>query len=178
MEPINVTPNRIPTFPAIAVATAKLIAALKDGKPGDSITAERLAAVCGKHVRPQHPGYGNLRTAREIVRREHGLIWQWRSKEARIECLGADGILDLVHRGAHTIHVRIRNELKNIAVIDDTKLPDGRRAEAVAVTVQLGSMLEWIAPKTRKKLVERKISGPLDLPKLLDAFVTKAPARD
>ena len=73
-------------YPALALATSRLIERLKGGEPGDTVTDEELTAIVGNDTAPSGKAYKNLQSAVRWVRRD-GVVWSRVRGEGVLKCL-------------------------------------------------------------------------------------------
>lgn len=163
--------KRFPHVPGIVAATAQLIAAMKDGKPGDVMSDERLAAIAGKSCSPGGDGYANLATAIKHLEGESTpVVWR-REKGARcIRCLDPHGCIAVAHDGRKRIHRISKRSVGVLNTVKPEQLPEGKRTEFYALVATQGTMAWLSSTKAHRKLVAKKATEPADMRKLLASF--------
>ena len=154
----------------VSIHTARLVAYLSMGKPGDVLTDEQLTERCGKNTRVSGDGYSYLLTAIRYVQRHHELAWFRIRGSNAIKGGNADEILEHSESGVSGIRRRSKKIMTQIGIARTGELDDAGMTKANVIAAQVGTMLLMTKRKTCKKL-ENMEKEQLDPSKLLSAFV-------
>lgn len=168
--------SEVKTIPAVGKlgpTAAQLVEKLKDGKAGDTLTDEQLAAICGKATGPNQPGYSSLQSAISHVRSNHGLTWQRLPKANAIRCLNAEETVESVTGDLRSIKKKSRRAASKLRTVDPSKIKDDSTRHKVTVLgAMMGALQVMAAGATVAKLEVRahELSTP-DAGKVLGLFV-------
>ena len=153
--------------------TSKLIAALKDGAPGDEQTHEDLADLAGGAVSVGERYYGNLQRALAHVARVYGVAWQNVRGEHRIRCMGVEERIATTRSGLKSTGRKARKLTHIIDGMDFRHATDAQKTQALVLAAQAGAVAVLSHGTTTQRLIDRKATATPPTLALLAAFATK-----
>jgi hypothetical protein len=153
--------------PSYSVESAKLISKLKGGKPGDVLTDEELAEICGKRTGPNQPGYNYLQTAIKYCERQ-GIVWRRLREAGAIKCLESTEIVVSSRDDMQKTHRATKRIARRLGAVKPDELDNSGRVQFAAQMSQTMTIVAFSAEKVTKKLEARKTSEPFDVQRLLE----------
>ncbi len=166
-QPVEVRQVFVPAN--VTLESAKLIALLSDGQPGDILTDDEMTRVCGKNTRVHGNGYSYLQTAIRYVRRNKELSWFRIRKANQIKCGEAIELLDRSDSDIRSIRRKSKKTMQNVSIARSGDLDNDGIKRANILAAQAGALAMVGSIKTRNGL--SRIAAPkIDQKKLLAAF--------
>jgi len=150
--------------------TSKAIDKLKDGKPGDMISREAMAAVIGRSCELSEKGYANVMSAIRHVERVHGVVWRWGRTEQAFVCLSAAQAVDDVQQTLKRSGKMARRALTTASTIKPEELDDEHRSRYRAACVQAELIRLSVTAETHKRLLNTAEVKTPDVKKLMAAI--------
>lgn len=168
-----ITVTRIQMIPGLSLVSAKLIEAMKDGRPGDILTDDQLQTVCGLSVAPKGAAYGNLATAIRHCIRHRAIVWKRVIRQKCIKCLEPLEVMETGRSEVLSTRRRTRRAAGKMRTVNLEKIPEADRPEYMALAAQLSTMCLFSRDKVRVQLESRHTDSPIDIGRLLEAFKTE-----
>lgn len=162
---------RIPRHGLCGPFVCHLIEQLKDGKPGDTVTAEHLNARCkaaGFSMEVwSHKGLAALRTARRYVCRHFKRVWEIVPGTLTLKCLEASEALESVRGDLKSVARKATRVGTKGRTIDVEKL-GGQSSTLRAVMAQVDTIACVASAAATRAIETRPTAAPLDLKALVD----------
>jgi len=160
-----------PFLHGLSPATSKIIDYLKDGKVGDIVTDESLTGHCGRDTRPNQDGYGNLTTALKRLESKYGKLWVRVKGGDCLKCCNSIEIAEICDSDLQRVRRRTKrlNGRVPLVKIDDLNQDE---VKLFMANIAISGTIELLSKRnTVKKLIARNTQKPLELPRLLEAFM-------
>ena len=152
-----------------APATCRLIDALKDGKPGDSMTDAELADICGLPCKPKAKGYSYLMSAIRYCEKD-GVFWKRIKAGNELRCLDAGEKLNVCEGDRKHISRVARRSVRRLGSIDVKELPADKMKQYHTQIAQAGTMALFADSKTTRKIASETEKQPIDRDKVIELF--------
>lgn len=156
-------------IPGCSFTTMQLVDILKTGKPGDRLEVAELSAKVGRDL-AERKGEGYLRSARNRVLMDCGLVWKPIRGEGKLECLDSPGKMNVGAAKLASIRRQARRTVHVFRSIDEKELPEDDRRNVRAMVAQYGLIGDFALPSATKKLAAMNGSVVPDGAKLLEAL--------
>lgn len=167
---MSATTQTVPRHGQLGPTACLLVEKLKDGKPGESLTAEQLSQVCGRQVSPGEKGNQSLKSAIDYCLDEFNVNWVWIRGEERIQCLTATETAENIPRKIKSIRRKAEKEAKKAATVKLSELDDASRQKLLVNSALLGGIILFTDKKTIKKLESNGTCNTPDPKKLEELF--------
>lgn len=152
-----------------APATCRLIDALKNGVPGDTITDARLMEICGAPCRPNTKGYSYLMSAIRFCERD-GVFWKRIKSGGEIRCLNACEKLNVCEGDRKHISRVARRSVRRLGSIDAGQLPLDRVKQYQTQLAQAGTLALFADSRTTRKIESAGEKNHIDRDKVIALF--------
>jgi hypothetical protein len=139
--------------------TVRLITELEKGKQGDSKTDDELCKIAGMSVAVKDKGYSYLMSAIRYCERL-GISWQRQVKQNKILCQTGEEIVERSRADLRVVRKRTRRSLNRISSVDPSSIPENKRADAMALSAQLGAIGLLSRNESTKKLLIINSTAP------------------
>ena len=158
-----------------SIYTQQVIARMKRAKEGEIIPYEELDVIIGMGTRPQHEGYGYQYTARNVLERDHKIVFEAIDnvglKRLSAEEIAKSTIPDYIKKTRSLV----RRSTQRIGAIDEVygELSDEAKMKATYARTILAFMDRATKPKSLKTIEMRieencEVIGFKDTLKLFD----------
>ncbi len=145
-----ITPERFRS--GMSVHTSRAIDALKDGKPGDVVSLERMEEIVGRPCGNYTAGRGNVGSAIKHVLRRFKAAWEWDRNAKGWRCLSSADKLEVMPRRVRRARGQLRNGLMVISTANMDELTAEQQKVLRAQSVHAGTLLLFSNPKAIEKL--------------------------
>lgn len=162
--------DKIPRHGQLGVTACLLVEAMKEGKPGQTLTDEALTAFCGKDTSPGMVGYSSLVKAIHYVTQHFGIVWKRVPKAGCIKVLDAHETAEDVSSDMTCIRRKTRRTIRKAAATKLADLTQEERTQMLATSAQLGAIALMADSGTTKKLAARNVETTPDVKKLMELF--------
>lgn len=139
----------------LGVRAAALVELLSTGKPGDLITDEKMAEVCGQSVTPGGKGYASLQSAIRYVRVNHGLEWKRIPKVNGIKCLDGGETITVGQSDLRAVRKKSRRAMQKLGTVKREALTDEEKKTHTTLLSQFGALALFADNGTTKKIEAR-----------------------
>lgn len=160
----------VPRHGQLGPTACLLVEKLKDGKPGDSLTAEQLSQVCGYQVSPGEKAYASLASAIRYCIREFAVHWVWMRGQNRIQCLTSTETAEGTASGLQSIRRKAKREAEKASTAKLFELDEESRQKLLTASAVLGGISLFTDKKTIKKLESNGTCDTPDPKKLEELF--------
>jgi len=124
----------------MGIHATRAVEFLKHGKPGDTVTRERMADIIGRSCKPQEQGYGNVLSAINRVEVDFRVVWRWVRSIAAWKCLDDSERLGVTKDAKRGAVKKVRRGMRVAGTIDVASLSDEEKKEYGMVVAASGVM--------------------------------------
>jgi len=151
-------------------STAKAVDFFKHGKPGESVTRQRLAEIIQRTCTPGSLGYGNVNSAIRHVEANFGIVWRWDTNRQAWVCLGPAECVGETKTQIRTAGRRIKRAVTVAKAVDVAALDDDTRREHNINVAISGMMLTAGSSSLRKQVAQKAELAQPDTKRLAALF--------
>jgi hypothetical protein len=136
----------------MCIHTSRAVDALKEGKPGDLISRDKMASIIGRDVSDGTNGYGNVNSAIRHVEGQLGVVWRWDRSAKAWRCLNDVEKSEVSIDGVKRSRRVLGRSMRVAATVNEEALTEDQRKEHRLNCVVAGTMQLFGKPEFRKKL--------------------------
>lgn len=136
----------------MSVHTSRAVERLKDGKPGDTVSLEKMEEIVGRPCGNYTAGRGNVQSAIRHVLRHHNVAWEWDRSIKGWRCLTSIDKLEVIPAKMKRARSHLRRGMAIINTADFNDLTAEQQRILRTHSVHAGTLLLFSNPKAIQKL--------------------------
>lgn len=132
--------------------SARALSLFAKGKPGDTISVDKMTEVVGRDCSTKGKGRANVTTAIKACERDRGIVWRWSRDIQAWLCLDNKQCVHESTRGISGGFRKVNRALRVAATVNPVGLDDDTRREHTLNIAIAGAMRVMGHGGTRKRL--------------------------